>query len=84
MFLDAVPTTCARRVVTILSNDPYGKLGTGSACFLKKHDLFGDPVRLFFKGEDTVKSRFGGVISLIIRLMMLIYVIIQTISLIKS
>ena len=52
--------------------------------FVKRQDMFGDPVRLFFKGEDTVKSKFGGLISVFFIVSMAFYIITSTSSLVNS
>lgn len=46
---------------------------------IKSIDMFGQPIALTFKGEDTFKNKCGGCVSLFIIILMLFCFMIKTI-----
>ena len=44
-------------------------------CFVKNKDVFGHQMQLNFAGEDTYKTHFGGLMTLLSRLVIVIYLI---------
>ena len=41
--------------------------------YLRSFDKFGEPVKLLYKGEDTYKTKFGAILSIVLNSIVLVY-----------